>query len=204
MPEITRHHIRQSLLLRRRRITRLDMQAAGIKIAHHCKQLPFVKDSQRIAIYLAHQGEVATQPLIDWLWQVGKACYLPVVSAKGKVLRFAAYTPNTLLKVNRFHILEPESEPEQLLEGRGLNLVFLPLVGFDAQGNRLGMGGGFYDATFAHIRQSGDPCPLKVGLAYSWQQVAHIPSEPWDVPLDAVITEQGYRAFSKRYGYHTL
>src|SRR5690606_40461575 len=78
----------------------------------------------------------------------------------------------------------------------------LPLVAFDARGNRLGMGGGFYDRTFARAPRARTLRPRLVGLAHHFQQVASLPAEPWDIPLDAIATDATDRKSTRLNSSH--
>jgi 5-formyltetrahydrofolate cyclo-ligase len=75
---------------------------------------------------------------------------------------------------------------------RKLDVVLLPLVAFDRRGNRLGMGGGFYDRTFAPRGRGRVSAPRLIGLAHGFQQVAELVDQPWDVPLRGVLTDSGW------------
>jgi 5-formyltetrahydrofolate cyclo-ligase len=149
------------------------------------------RNSQRIAAYLSANGEVDTHPLIEHAWSVGKQVYLPVLRPFGdNRLWFARHEPDTPLVKNRYNIAEPEIDHVKRVEAWALDLVLTPLVGFDEQGNRLGMGGGFYDRSFAHLlRRRHWQKPRLVGLAFDFQQVKRLPVQHWDVPLTAVATE---------------
>lgn len=129
-------------------------------------------------------------PALERVWAANRLVYLPVL-AEGSFLYFAPYRPGAPLRHNRFEIPEPEVAPTEWLRPAQLDLVLTPLVAFDSTGTRLGMGGGFYDRGFAFMREAADrghrPCLL--GLAYEFQQVAELVRQPWDVPLDAVVTE---------------
>jgi len=165
-----------------------------------CRQLARHRvflNSQRIAAYLSANGEVDARPLIERAWAMGKQIYLPVLRSFGhNKLWFARYEPDTPLVKNRYGIAEPEIDHVRRIEAFALDLVLTPLVGFDAQGNRLGMGGGFYDRSFAHLlRRRQWLKPRLVGLAFDFQQVAHLPAHPWDVPLTAVATDTGITEF---------
>lgn len=124
----------------------------------------------------------------------GQVWCLPVVQADGS-LRFAPWRSGDALRPNRFGIPEPDVAPSSALAARDLTLVLLPLLGFDARGNRLGMGGGFYDRTFGFRRDGRSGPPHLVGVAFACQEVAAITPEPWDVALDGALTEHGWRAF---------
>lgn len=134
----------------------------------------------KISLYLATDGEIATNHLTDYFWKKGHSTYLPVLD--GETLVFARFDKDTQWQTNRFNIKEPvDAEP---LQSNDMDLVFLPLVGFDAFGGRLGMGGGFYDKTFA---QKAEHTRL-IGLAHDCQQVEKLPIASWDVPLDGILT----------------
>jgi len=154
-------------------------------------------NSQRIAAYLTADGEVDARPLIELAWAMKKKIYLPVLHPFGNNrLWFARYEPDTLLVKNRYGIAEPEIDHGHRVEAFALDLVLTPLVGFDARGNRLGMGGGFYDRSFAHLlRRQHWMKPRLVGLAYEFQQLARLPAQRWDVPLTAVATDKRITEF---------
>ncbi|HHH45287.1 MAG TPA: 5-formyltetrahydrofolate cyclo-ligase [Gammaproteobacteria bacterium] len=167
-----------------------------------CKQLarqPVFRNSRRIAAYLPADGEVETAPLIALAWRMGKQVYLPVlVPYRANRLWFARYEPDTPLIKNRFGIAEPANVHRQRIAAQALDLVLAPLVGFDHNGHRLGMGGGFYDRSFAYLlhRQHWRK-PRLVGLAYDFQQLPRLSAKPWDVPLTAVATDSNWHLFRK-------
>lgn len=142
--------------------------------------------SHHVACYLASREEFDCEPIIKLIRQTQKNCYLPAL--KDKHLEFKHYNLNDPLRLNHYKILEPESS--QVIPTPELDIVLVPLVGFDPQGNRLGMGGGFYDRTFAFLRENQTHKPLLIGLAYESQQLPELPPDPWDVRLDAVLTEK--------------
>lgn len=157
-------------------------------------QLNVLASSEHIALYLANDGELDTYPLIQALWQLGKIVYLPVVHpfAAGYLL-FVRYDKDTLLYPNKFGIPEPLAECHRLLPVNQLDIVFTPLVAFDNRGNRLGMGGGFYDRTLSQLPP--DSHYKIIGLAHSCQQVEALPIEAWDIPLKQIITPGKYFDF---------
>jgi 5-formyltetrahydrofolate cyclo-ligase len=145
--------------------------------------------ARRIGLYLPQGGEFDTHPmLIQALW-MQRACYLPVLPRRGRVMRFGRLGRNARMKPNRYGIPEPvDAKP---LRARQLDLLLMPLVGFDRAGHRLGMGGGYYDATLAFMRhRRNGHKPRLVGVAYECQLVDALPHDPWDMPLDAVLTER--------------
>ena len=167
-----------------------------------CTQLtrskPF-RAAQRIAAYFAHGKEVDLSSAMLTAWQWHKQIFLPVLASfpKGH-LWWLPYTMDTPLYENRFGIPEPQhTRRARATKLRSLDLILMPLVGFDMHGHRIGMGGGFYDRSLAQLAHDHTAWhrPLRIGVAFSWQEVANIPVQPWDIPLDGVITEHGMHYF---------
>ena len=138
-----------------------------------------------VAGYWATDGEIGLHAFQMRL-PAGLVYCLPVLH--GDALRFAPWRAGDPLVTNRYGIPEPDIEPASALDAHAMALVVTPLVGFDAQGHRLGMGGGWYDRTFAVRRTQAAP-PLLVGAAFALQQVDALDAAAWDVPLDAICTE---------------
>jgi 5-formyltetrahydrofolate cyclo-ligase len=150
------------------------------------------RNARRLAAYLPADGELDSAPLIERAWEMGKRVYLPVLLPHGENrLWFARYTPETRLIRNRFGIPEPARAAHTRVAPLSLDLVLAPLVAFDAHGHRLGMGGGFYDRSFAYLlRHTRWLRPHLIGLAYDFQRQRRLPSQTWDVPLQAIATDQ--------------
>jgi len=128
-------------------------------------------------------------PLMQLLRGNARQVFLPVLHGSG--LWFFPYKDNTPLEPNRYGILEPRLSARARCPARELDIVLMPLVAFDPSGNRLGMGGGYYDRTFAYLDARAIwKRPLLIGIAYEFQRVASLPSQTWDVPLDGVATEK--------------
>jgi 5-formyltetrahydrofolate cyclo-ligase len=105
-------------------------------------------------------------------------------------LHFVEYLADDKLIPNRFGILEPKLQQEKLISARNLDLVIMPLIAFDLQGNRIGTGGGYYDRTFAFLNDEPDLIkPVLIGVAYACQQLSQINSQPWDVKMQKVVTD---------------
>lgn len=144
----------------------------------------------QVACYLPNDGELDLRPLMARLWRRGTRTSLPVLD--GPRLRFLPFGPHTPLRPNRFGIPEPACSPRRRIATFHIDVVLVPLVAFDGRGNRLGMGGGFYDRTFAHRRRLGAwRRPLLIGVAYGFQRVASLSGRVWDVSLDGAATEKG-------------
>ncbi len=147
-------------------------------------------NSQRVAFYLANDGEIDPYLIIEHARFMGKDIYLPVLSPIKNSLYFAPYEADGNLRLNRFKIPEPVCHPSKWKTARQLDLIFLPLVAFDIYGNRMGMGGGFYDRTLAYLHHRR--CwkkPALVGLAHEIQKVSRLHRQSWDIPLSTIITE---------------
>ncbi|MGI5308913.1 5-formyltetrahydrofolate cyclo-ligase [Rheinheimera sp. WS51] len=191
----TRAEIRKHIRLSRQQLSLQQQQVAAEKLVEQVLLLPQFNTSQHIALYLTNDGELDTSLLIQALWQLNKQVYLPVMHpfAPGYLL-FVAYNKNTLLQANKFGILEPYPECQHIIPLAKLDIVFTPLVAFDNKGNRLGMGGGFYDRTLSQLPNKH--ATELVGLAHSCQQVAALPTESWDIPLNTIITPDKIWQFS--------
>lgn len=189
-----RSKLRKELRKRRQALTDLQQNAAGFGLCSTLKKRQEVDDSQHIALYLANDGEINPERILQHLWKINKRCYLPVLSRKNNnEMSFAQYHPDTQLVTNRFGILEPLLDHSDVIAPEQLDLAFLPLTGFDLFGSRLGMGGGFYDRTFSASR--GRRKPILIGLAHECQKVEKIPAEDWDVPLAGVATDRNFYSF---------
>lgn len=172
---------------------------AALAVARRLADWPELTDAGRIAGYWACDGELDPSPVLENARAAGKAVYLPVlVDAPPQSLRFAPHLPGLPMRCNRFGIPEPDAPPTEWLPPERLDLVLTPLVAFDATGTRLGMGGGYYDRSFAFLR---DPNyrgrrPLLLGLGYAFQKIG-VPllRQPWDVPLNAAVTEAALHLF---------
>lgn len=187
--------LRRDLLRIRLRKQRSDqsptsrMQAAEA-VAQHLLADPAFAPGY-VAGYWAMGGEVPLH-VLQMRLRPDQVWCLPCLEAGGR-LSFAPWRPGDLLLPNRFGIPEPAVAPSSRLDPAEMAVVLLPLVAFDAAGNRLGMGGGYYDRSFAFRLQSPAP-PRLVGVGYGFQRIDSLQPEPWDVPLDAVVTEGGLLA----------
>lgn len=184
----------------RRGLSPAQRRAAAARLARHVAGHALFRRSRHIACYIANDGELDPMPLIEAAWSMGKTCYLPVLDVvHPSRLRFTPYHPGSPLAPNRFGIPEPARTPRRRVPPWRLDLILVPLVGFDADGNRLGMGGGFYDQTLGFLRaRTHWRKPRLLGIAYDFQQVSHLPADPWDIPLDAIATESRLHVIGER------
>jgi 5-formyltetrahydrofolate cyclo-ligase len=190
-----RRTLRRELRARRRAIQGVARTRAARKLATQVDSSRLLQPGRRIGLYLSSAEEIATEPLLTLARRRGCHIALPrITSVRHDRMRFHQWTG--AFRRGPFGIREPIGG--RALAPRDLDVVFMPLVGFDAQGNRIGMGRGFYDRHFAHRRLlSRYRRPMLVGLAYDVQQVAALPLAAHDVPLDAIVTESSIRRFDR-------
>ncbi|WP_224557823.1 5-formyltetrahydrofolate cyclo-ligase [Pectobacterium versatile] len=194
----SRQQIRQAVRQQRRLLTpeqqsRFAQQASERVMAH-----PKIIQAESVAVFLSFDGELDTHPLIQQLWQQEKCVYLPVLHPfRTGHLLFLRYAPDTELVRNRLKIMEPCLDVRQVLPLPQLDVLLTPLVAFDHQGQRLGMGGGFYDRTLQYRNQMSRG-PYPIGLAHDCQQVDTLPIESWDIPLPEVITPSHHWQWNMR------
>ena len=189
---LTRAQLRQLLRHKRRSLSSAQQQQAAQQLCQQLAQHPLFRRAQHIALYLASDGEIDPLLLMREAWRRGKHVYLPVLARWPKTaMVFQRVRPVQQWEKNRFGILQPRWCVADQRAAWALDAVFLPLVGFDQEGGRLGMGGGFYDRCFAELHQRDHfTTPQRIGLAHDCQRVEQLPLAPWDVPLNAVVSDQ--------------
>jgi 5-formyltetrahydrofolate cyclo-ligase len=183
--------LRRELRQRRNSIPLEDARAAALAAACRLAGSVWLRRARHVAVYLDYRSELGTSNLIDALLRAGKQVYVPRI-AQHRRMRFLQLHADTPLRINPFGIAEPCGR----LRARGarrMDLIVLPLLGFDSAGHRLGTGGGYYDRALAAPRPFRKP--LLVGYGYEMQKVPAIPAEPWDIKLDAMATETGIYKF---------
>ena len=180
-----RNQLRQQIRKTRANLTALQQQQAEDSITQQALALIEERNAQHIALYVSFDGEISTEKLIKTLWAQNKYVYVPVLHPfNPNHLLFLRYLPDTPMLKNKFGIWEPKFNVQNVLPLDELDILFTPLVAFDKQGNRLGMGGGFYDRTLQNWQNSSF---IPVGLAHQCQQVEQLPTEAWDVPLHQIL-----------------
>jgi 5-formyltetrahydrofolate cyclo-ligase len=193
----TRNTLRHELRARRQDLSAPEQTHAAHQLIAHLVATRLYRVSRRVAVYLPNDGEIDPVPLMARIWKMNKTCYLPILSRlQHDRLWFAPFTQNTPLAANRFGILEPVVPARTWVRAQELDLILMPLVGFDTHGNRLGMGGGFYDKSLAFLRhRTLWRKPHLIGLAHDFQRVKKIEASAWDIPLQAVATDQSVYHF---------
>jgi 5-formyltetrahydrofolate cyclo-ligase len=191
-PDTDRTTLRRALRARRRAIRGAARQLAALEVARRIDAAGWLRPGRSIGLYLAMPDELDTAPLLQLALSRGCRVALPrIVSVRHSRMRFyeRVADPHPLpLRRGAFGIAAPQGGT--LRAPRSMDVVFVPLVGFDAAGHRMGMGRGFYDRHFAHrARLTRWRRPLLIGLAYEVQRVPTLPVAAHDVPLDAIVTE---------------
>ena len=187
-----RRALRREMRRRRRALDASDRYAAARALSKRIAGSRWFANSRTIAVYLPNDGEIGLLPLVARAWSMGKRTYLPKLF--GPKLWFLPFHAWTTFAGNRFAIPEPAAPVRRRIRPMFIDLVLLPLVAFDRFGNRLGMGGGYYDRTFEAVRHRTTwRGPMLVGVAYEFQRVDALPAAGWDVPLDAIATDRAIR-----------
>lgn len=191
---MSKEQLRKKFKKQRQQVLPLYKQEAALAAAQILITQNIFKQCTHIACYLPYQNEFNTIPIIENIWLHHKTCYLPILTPE-KELLFASYHEGEELQENRYSILEPIKT--ETIKAHELELVILPLIAFDAKGNRLGTGGGYYDRTFSFLQSLSKtaPRPFLLGLGYALQQINEIPVDVWDIKLDGVLTEKGWQQF---------
>lgn len=190
MPDI--EQLRQDKRTRRAALDAGRLERAARSLAERVLELPAYRAADKIAAYFAVNGEIGLTGVIDAALAAGKRVYLPHID--GEMLRFAPYFHGQKMRLNRFRLPEPDVENDAMLAPPELDLVLVPLVAFDRERNRIGMGGGYYDRSFAFRKAAGEDAPRLVGVAHELQRVDALAPQPWDVRLDLVVTDAGVYA----------
>ena len=184
--------LRSRLRKARRALSPEQQSEAARGLLENLLSLHSFRCARRVACYLPNDGEIDPGLVIDWLLLHGKTCYLPVLShINGNSLLFAPVNYDSDMGVNRFGIPEPVVPLRDLVRPIKLDLVLLPLVAFDAAGQRIGMGGGYYDRSLQGRRNRLYWLkPRLIGIAHDLQKVDRIVANKWDVPLEGVVTDR--------------
>ncbi len=181
--------LRLGLRNRRRQLPRRTHQQAAQRAYSNLLQLPLFIRSQRLAAYIADDGELDLAPAIDYCHQTQKRLVIPVVHpCCSRRLLFAEYDQQANCQFNRYRI--PEPNLQHAIASWTLDCVLVPLVAFNDNGYRLGRGGGYYDSTFNSLQRANTSKPKLIGCGYDWQRNNDFSVAAWDVPLHAIVTDK--------------
>ena len=189
---LPRPQLRRLLRQARRALTPAQQREAARGLYRQLAQHPLFRRARHIALYLPNDGEIDPRLLLRAAQRRGKATYLPVLSPWPQTkMVFQRIRPGEKLRPNRFRILEPRMNIARQRKVWTLDLVLLPLVGFDDAGGRLGMGGGFYDRSLTYLaRRKQWRKPTLLGLAHECQKVERLAQASWDVPLQGTVSDR--------------
>lgn len=185
MADQVKKALRDTMKQIRSKISVSSRSTASQQICTRIRSLEQYRYAKRIALYFAINGEVDLTGIWNTAPLQGKFCYFPAINEENLTLFFLPATPVTPFKKNRYGIPEPDVSHDLAIPAEELDLILMPLVAFDVRCTRLGMGAGYYDRTF----KDKTNCTL-FGVAYQFQRVDYIQPHPWDIPLDAVITQR--------------
>ena len=197
-----KRHLRAKMRSHRRRLSESDQREASERLVQQLFQLPGILSAKRIGAYFSNDGEIDPLPVLEEMMARGRRGYLPVLFATRRPrLRFAQYYHDELLQRGKYGIPVPFHDRRKLINPVELDWLLMPLVAFDESGNRLGMGGGFYDASLASRSHRGQwRRPALIGLAHEFQRVDSLNVDSWDVPLDGILTDRKFRPVSRETG----
>ncbi|RMO08456.1 5-formyltetrahydrofolate cyclo-ligase [Pseudomonas cichorii] len=190
-PTLTRPQLRRQLRKARRALTPGQQRAAALGLYRQLAQHPLFRRARHVSLYLPMDGEIDPRLLLRAAQRRGKATYLPVLDAWPRTkMVFQRVRPGEKFIPNRFRIPEPRINRARQRRIWALDLILMPLVGFDDEGGRLGMGGGFYDRSLAYLaRRKTWKKPLLLGLAHECQKVERLAQASWDVPLQGTVSD---------------
>ena len=182
--------LRVRALSRRRAIPSIKRRQASRKAANALLRSRFVRPGSRIGVYLAHASELDTKPLIRALHHRGVQIFVPVVRQRQGTMIFVRLHETTPVVRSGLRVMQPATRRPACPLAQ-LDIIIIPIIGFDCKGRRIGQGGGYYDRTLYRARTRRRP--KKWGFAYKAQELNSIPDEPWDLTLDSVVTERGFQ-----------
>jgi 5-formyltetrahydrofolate cyclo-ligase len=192
--------LRLELRAKRQNLSRQQQALAASQLMRRLMQLPAFRSARHLAAYIASDGEISPAPLLRYAGLVKKHCYLPRISTAAATtnMGFYCYRHHQTLRQNRYDIGEPSGLHRQAQAAHKLDIVLLPLTGFDKAGRRLGMGGGYYDRAFAFKQRITRRKPIMIGIAHHCQEVNSLPTDNWDIPLDYIVTDRQVIKVKKR------
>ncbi len=172
------------------------MERSALAILGHLSTTEIIETSENIAFYLPTRGEISCWPLIEYALSLNKKCFIPkVFPNKKRGMWFLPYTGKDTIQQGSFGILEPTAKISSAIRPSELDVIFMPLVAYDTEGNRLGMGGGYYDSALKNFN-ANQKRPELIGLAYNFQQTTNLPIEKWDQKIDSIATPSYFRRFT--------
>jgi len=188
--------LRKQLRYKRQSLSDEQRQSFSTQICHHllntfsslfCTSPP---QDKAFAAYFSSAEEVSLNALFNHCWINQLTITAPVVNIETSTMEFFPVNADTQLEAKVFGILEPVIDSRPAITPQELTAIFVPLLGFDTNGVRLGMGGGFYDRYLARYENGSSKRPWLIACAFEAQKIDSIQCEPWDITMDAVVTEK--------------
>jgi 5-formyltetrahydrofolate cyclo-ligase len=187
--------IRKDMREQRLSIPEAKQTKQALAVTQHFIQQFSCDELSKVALYLSYDGEISCYFIMDYLWQIGASVYIPKITPgndqQAASMDFYAHQPNSPLLANQYGILEPIISDQPAVDAKQLEMIILPLTAVDQSGYRVGLGGGYYDRFLPSAPQA-----KTIGLAHDFQLVEHCPREPYDQPVDHVITPSKLITFS--------
>ena len=193
-PDQSLNRLRKQVREKRASLSASKQREHAEALAQQARDISWIANIRSVISYAPFNGEISPDPLMDVIEPV--RIFVPkIVDYQQNVMTFVPRGVNN--QTNRFGISEPESYDvrKETSDIADFDLVLMPVVGFDRQGNRLGMGGGYYDRALANVK-SHSRKPILLGLAHSFQELAKIQAREWDISVDAILTETEYIAIN--------
>lgn len=191
-PQQNRQAIRQYYRKQRNLLTGAQQELASQTSLQKCLESMNLAKLKAAACYLSNDGELDPTAIIQYCWQQKIQVLLPVLDPylAGHLI-FVDYQPNSSMQTNLYGIAEPIATTSNTVAIHNVDVIFTPLVAFDHKGNRLGMGGGYYDRSLAPIKEKKLSTQI-IGLAHDCQQAEQLPTDGWDIPLHGIVTPTKY------------
>ncbi len=184
----SKNQIRQTMRARRKRLSPQQLNFAELGAATQARQSSQLLQAKRILSYAPFAGEISPAKTVEKLTVA--SIYLPrITNFRTRSMRF--FSADTLESLNKYGIVEPAAIGTPA-PANSFDVILVPLVAFDRAGTRVGMGAGYYDRALAALLHQTSTRPFLIGLAHHFQEVKSLPREPWDVPLDAILTDQEF------------
>mgnify|MGYP001359910622 FL=1 len=191
----TKDSLRKEISLKRKNLSKKERLDSEKSLVQLWESVGGSYKTDKVALYWPANGEIITNALISYFFKYGSKCFLPVISKneENKIINFALFEEQSRLIKNRFNI--PEPSKSKIIDLNQLDIIFLPCVCFDSRGNRIGMGGGFYDKTLSYLSKKQKT--KLIILAYDFQEVKSCLPESHDIKADACLTPNQYLNFKE-------
>jgi len=192
-----KQEIRKKILVLRNGMTQDEIAAKSGEIVRRLLELPEIRESSTLMVYLSFGSEVQTDGILRWAWGKGKRIVVPRCRPDEKGLRPCLLSGFSELETGHYGIREPKAEQVRAVPAGEIDVVLVPAVAFDRRGFRAGYGGGYYDRFLPEA-----PRAVRIGAAFTCQMVGRIPTGPHDIPVDRIVTEEGIISPARPAGRH--